>query len=129
MAQGRSAKIISMIKWIRTSRLSIKNSLPRTASAADDAAYAVHAFESPPVSVRVVHLGRSTCHAISGRGHVLSRHLSPSLFYNNGSCVRELQALVAPNPPQGVLVRGHAGRVINKLSQCMRGGETVSTSP
>jgi len=28
----------------------------------------------------------------------------------------ELQALVAPTPPQGVLVRGHAGLVINKLS-------------
>ena len=28
MAHGRSTKIISMIKWIRTSRLSIKNSLP-----------------------------------------------------------------------------------------------------
>ena len=28
MAQGRSTKTISMIKWIRTSRLSIKNSLP-----------------------------------------------------------------------------------------------------
>ena len=27
MAQGRSAKIIPMIKWIQTSRLSIKNSL------------------------------------------------------------------------------------------------------
>jgi hypothetical protein len=27
MAQGRSSKIISMIEWIRTSRLSIKNSL------------------------------------------------------------------------------------------------------
>ena len=27
MAQGWSAKIISMIKWIRTSRLSMKNSL------------------------------------------------------------------------------------------------------
>ena len=27
MAQGRSTKIISMIRWIRTSRLSIKNSL------------------------------------------------------------------------------------------------------
>jgi len=26
-SQGRSTKIISMIKWIRTSRLSIKNSL------------------------------------------------------------------------------------------------------
>ena len=29
MAQGRSTKIISMIKWIRTSRLSIKNSCSR----------------------------------------------------------------------------------------------------
>ena len=27
MAQGRSTKIITMIQWIRTSRLSIKNSL------------------------------------------------------------------------------------------------------
>jgi len=27
MAQGRSTEIISMIKWIRTSRLSMKNSL------------------------------------------------------------------------------------------------------
>ena len=27
MAQGRSTKIISMTKWIRTSRLTIKNSL------------------------------------------------------------------------------------------------------
>jgi len=30
MAQGRSTKIITMIKWIRTIRLSIKNSLPHT---------------------------------------------------------------------------------------------------
>jgi len=30
--------------------------------------------------------------------------------------VRELQALVAPNPPQGVLKRGHADLAINKLS-------------
>jgi len=29
MAQGRSTKIITMIKWIRTSRLSIKKSLSR----------------------------------------------------------------------------------------------------
>ena len=41
---------------------------------------------------------------------------SPSPFYNNGYSVRELQALVAPKPPQGVLVRGHAGLVINTLS-------------
>ena len=30
MAPGRSTKVISMIKWIRTSRLSIKNSLSPT---------------------------------------------------------------------------------------------------
>ena len=30
-AQGRSTKIISMIKWIRTSKLSIKNSLSEQA--------------------------------------------------------------------------------------------------
>ena len=30
--------------------------------------------------------------------------------------MRELQALVAPKTPQRVLVRGHAGRVINTLS-------------
>jgi len=36
-------------------------------------------------------------------------------------CVRELQALVAPNPPQGVLVRGHAGLVINQLSRRVEG--------
>ena len=30
--------------------------------------------------------------------------------------MRELQALAAPNPPQGVLVCGHAGLVINTLS-------------
>ena len=33
--------------------------------------------------------------------------------YNNGQCVRELQALVAPKTPP---VFGHAGLVINKLS-------------
>jgi len=33
MAQGRSTKIISMIKWIRTSRLSVKNSLSCAAAA------------------------------------------------------------------------------------------------
>ena len=36
--------------------------------------------------------------------------------HNTGYFVRESQALVAPNPPQGVSVRGQAGLVINKLS-------------
>ena len=36
--------------------------------------------------------------------------------FGNGKCVRELQALVAPKTPQGVLVGGHAGLAINKLS-------------
>ena len=35
----------------------------------------------------------------------------PSSFYKNGRCVRELQALVAPKPPQEVLVRVQAGLV------------------
>jgi len=30
--------------------------------------------------------------------------------------VRELQALLAPRTPQGVLVRGHGGRVISTFS-------------
>ena len=33
MAQGRSTKIITMIKWMRTIRLSIKNSLSRFSEA------------------------------------------------------------------------------------------------
>ena len=40
----------------------------------------------------------------------------PSPFYNTGRCVRRIQAPVAPNPPQGVLMRGQAGLVMNTLS-------------
>jgi len=40
-----------------------------------------------------------------------------SPFYNNGPCVRKIQALVAPKPPQGVLLLGQASLVINKLLQ------------
>ena len=39
--------------------------------------------------------------------------------------MRELQALAAPKTPQGVLVRGHAGLVINKLSFSFRQRERV----
>ena len=39
-----------------------------------------------------------------------------SPFYNNGCCVRELQAVDNPLQTQEVLVRGHAGLVINKHS-------------
>jgi len=43
--------------------------------------------------------------------------------------VRELQALVAPKPPQEVSLRGHAGLVINQLSPvntlCERGGNKL----
>ena len=31
--------------------------------------------------------------------------------------MRDVQAQVAPKPPQGILVRGHAGLVIHKLSE------------
>ena len=41
----------------------------------------------------------------------------PSPFYNNELCVGDLQVLVASKPPQGVLVRGQAGLVINELSR------------
>ena len=42
---------------------------------------------------------------------------------------REFQTLVAPKPQQGVLVRGHAGLVINKLSARWRVvGSRVSTT-
>ena len=40
--------------------------------------------------------------------------------------MRELQALVAPKPLQGVLVRGHAGLVINKLTPDSCGGEVLA---
>ena len=58
---------------------------------------------------------------------------------NKGKCVRELKALVAQQPPtelkalvahqprQGVLVRGLAGRVINKLSQ--KGNASKARTP
>ena len=44
--------------------------------------------------------------------------LSDNDRYSPDFEVRELQALVAPKPLQGVLVRGHAGLVVNKFSQC-----------
>ena len=48
------------------------------------------------------------------------RHSFYSFFVWAGQ-VRKLQALVAPKPPQGVLVCGHAGRVMNKLSGDLKG--------
>ena len=51
MAQGRSTEIISMIKWIRASRLSIKNSL----SAGSEGRPGVPpCFESSVILVRYV---------------------------------------------------------------------------
>ena len=41
MAQGRSTEIILMIEWIRTSRLSIKNSLSLSLSPAGDVALTI----------------------------------------------------------------------------------------
>jgi len=41
---------------------------------------------------------------------------APFSFYNNGQCIGELRIPVDQNEPQGVLVRGHAGPAINKLS-------------
>ena len=44
MAQGRSTKIISTIKWIRTSRLSIKTSLSPAVRTAGEGEIGVHVF-------------------------------------------------------------------------------------
>ena len=49
MAQGRSTKIISMIKWIRTSRLSIKNSLSVSPEWGSYLVAMVHAVRLAPV--------------------------------------------------------------------------------
>jgi hypothetical protein len=51
-------------------------------------------------------------------GHVPTLALSQPAyrFFIQKLCVREVQTLLALNPPQGVLVRGHAGRVISNLS-------------
>ena len=59
-----------MIKWIRTSWLSIKNSLSGgQASLIWIIGHYAERIDNAQelLEVRVVHLGRSTCHAISGR--------------------------------------------------------------
>jgi hypothetical protein len=51
MAQGRSSQIISMIQWIRTTRLSMKNSLSGEALQFGVAASAVQGYlahKNPP---------------------------------------------------------------------------------
>jgi len=40
----------------------------------------------------------------------------PSPFFKNVKCVRETEIPVEQQPPQGVFVCDHAGRVINKFS-------------
>ena len=40
----------------------------------------------------------------------------PSSFFKKVKCVRESEILVEQSPPQGVLVCGHAGLVINDFS-------------
>jgi len=52
MARGRSTKIISMTKWIRTSRLSLHNSLYRLRGSVDLAAVLVVTKVSLPPRTR-----------------------------------------------------------------------------
>ena len=59
MAQGLSTKIISMVKWIRTSRFAIKNS--RSVSGVTDA-------------------GRGSTRAENAQGTPTQSHVSPSIF-------------------------------------------------
>ena len=68
-------------------------------------------------------------------GPKVPRRASATPFCTNGSCVRELQALVAPRSLQGVLVRGQAGLGIKNSLVAVTSQEfhpqdgTISPSP
>ena len=47
----------------------------------------------------------------------------PSPVFKNVQCVRETEILVEQQPPQGVSVCDHAGRVINEFSRALRRGQ------
>ena len=103
MAQGRSTKIISMIKWIRTSRLSIKNSL-----SADNVPGAGQRLSAGSEAV----WPRPCLHVIL---QTLQRSCSIPLKTTQQRVVRErTSGPSCPPKTQGVLVRGHAGLVITK---------------
>ena len=83
MAQGRSTKIISMIKWIRTSRLSKKNSLSLTTDLVlisererDGDVLDVHPAQQPPALERrsIEHLG-----LVLGLRSCIARDVLPAL--------------------------------------------------
>ena len=65
MAQGRSTEIISMIKWIRTSRLSIQNSLSGQV-VSDDRLSLMHSEELESTTA-AEKMSRLTHNAQSGR--------------------------------------------------------------
>ena len=50
-----------------------------------------------------------------------AKFLAVGVYDANGHRAGYIQALVAPQTPQGVLVRGHAGLVIDKRSSGTRG--------
>ena len=70
MAQGRSTKTISMIEWIRTSRMSTKISLSETSEQVSD-----------PVMVQVTQQRHPRAHARPGRlRHLVVRRAPPLGF-------------------------------------------------
>ena len=74
-----------------------------------------------------IHLLSPSCSKLpSGAGLVINKlsqslaetstFVTPSPFYHNVWCVRDLQILDPHTPPQGVSVRGHAGRLQGYLA-------------
>jgi hypothetical protein len=103
MAHGWSTKIISMMKWIRTSRLSIKNSLSRRSQQAQSSRRDVHSLKVSLSHTRSLSL--SFCLSLT---HTLTHSISLSLSH-----ARQLPALharVMQSPP-GARVGPSAGRL------------------
>ena len=65
MAQGRSTEIISMIEWIRTSRLPINNSLSPTWCSCS-LMYSLMAFASPPLDMNTRNCSQGSAFKIQG---------------------------------------------------------------
>ena len=71
---------------------------------------------------------RAACHASSCANSEGVCNSTPSPFFKNVWCEREPEILVEQQPPQGVFVCDHAGRVISKLS-CANSEEVCNSTP
>jgi len=103
MAQGRFTRIISMIKWIRTSRLSINNSpsLSATEGALSRAVGLTHALPSLTHSLTPLTLTHSLpSHSLTPLTHSLSLSLARSLRSGRGAVAgrRGVPLLLPPGP-------------------------------